>query len=242
MKFQINTFDSLSSTNDKLPELMNGKCVEGTVAVTKKQTSGRGQQNSSWESENGKNLLFSIALCPTFLKTGNMFYLSKVVSLAILDFLKEFGLDACIKWPNDIYIGDKKICGILIEQKIQAEHIQQSYIGIGVNINQVLFHAAPNPTSIKLEINRDTDIEEALNKLLQHISFRYEMLQQGKMKQIDNEYLSKLYRVTGFHTFSSEGERFKAQIVTVKSNGMLVLETKSGEVRNYFFKQVEFVR
>jgi BirA family biotin operon repressor/biotin-[acetyl-CoA-carboxylase] ligase len=221
---------------------MNGKCVEGAVVVAKKQTSGRGQQNSSWESENDKNLLFSVALCPTFLKTGNMFYLSKAISLAILDFLKEFGLEACIKWPNDIYIGDKKICGILIEQKIQAEHIQQSYIGIGININQTLFHAAPNPTSVKLETNRDTDIEEALNKILQHISFRYKMLQQGEMGQVDNEYLNRLYRATGFHAFSNEKETFKAQIVTVKSNGMLVLKTKSGEVRSYSSKQVEFVR
>ena len=134
--------------------IKNTEVAEGTVVLAKEQTSGRGQVNNTWESSYGDNLLMSIVLYPEFLHAGNQFLLSKFVSLAIVDFLSYYLENVTIKWPNDIYVGNKKIAGVLIENSLRGAFISSSVVGIGLNVNQTEFSSSiPNPTSLKNESN-----------------------------------------------------------------------------------------
>ena len=218
------------------------------------QTSGRGQQHTEWESEAGKNLTFSLALRPTFLYATQMFYLSKAVSLGVVDFLLSQKICAAIKWPNDIYVNNQKICGILIEQSIKGEYIAHSVVGIGLNVNQRVFEHAPNATSMLLCDETERDLEAALRAVAAAILHRYDFLREGILRgkgvlrngsptclqQVDSEYFSLLYRREGFHPYMCENAHFLAKILDVEASGELVLQKESGEVRRFCFKEVEF--
>jgi len=241
-------FDTLSSTNDKATDLLSKGCSEGTVAAARSQTAGRGQQNAVWESEAGENLTFSIALRPTFLHAEHIFYLSKVVSLGVVDFLLSQKINALIKWPNDIYVGERKICGILIEQSIKGEYVAQSVAGVGLNVNQRTFKHAPNATSMLLCSGAERELDDMLNSLSVCILSRYNALKEACQKNdssltlqgIDKEYHSLLYRRQVFFTYKCGNEHFTAKILSVEPSGELVLQKESGEVRRWGFKEVEF--
>ena len=140
------------STNDEASRLIqNSNVLEGTVVITGNQTAGRGQRGNAWFSEPGKNLTFSILIKPSFLSVKNQFYLNIAFSLGLFDYLKEvLKTEVKIKWPNDILVNGKKICGILIENHLQAQHIQHSIVGIGLNVNQH-HHLLATATSMNLE-------------------------------------------------------------------------------------------
>ena len=244
----VKWFNELPSTNDKAMELLHSGCSEGVVAAARRQTAGRGQQHTRWESEAGKNLTFSIALRPAFLHAEQMFYLSKAVSLGVVDFLHSQKISAVIKWSNDIYAGGRKICGILIEQRISGEYIAQSVVGVGLNVNQREFKHAPNATSMVLCGGAERELEDMLNQLTICILGRYEKLREAcksssaaVLKRLDEEYFSHLYRRRGFHAYRCGNEQLVAKIANVEPSGELVLQTKSGEVRRFWFKEIEFI-
>ena len=157
---------TLESTNSFLKQIIHSKEVKnGTIVSTKHQTTGRGQRNNVWESERNKNILMSFVFFPNNIPAENQFIISKAVSLSILDLLLKYKKNVKIKWPNDIYIDDKKIAGILIENSLRGSEISNSIIGIGLNINQTFFsNKLPNPTSLKLETNKNYKTEEILTK------------------------------------------------------------------------------
>ncbi|MDR0710853.1 MAG: biotin--[acetyl-CoA-carboxylase] ligase [Prevotellaceae bacterium] len=239
-------FDQLGSTNDKAMELLAQGCPEGLTVAALHQTNGRGQQNACWESEKGLNLTFSIALRPTFLPAESMFYLSKIVSLGIAAQLRREGINAAIKWPNDIYVNDEKICGILIEQSICGDRIAQSAVGVGLNVNQRQFAHASNATSMLLCDGKTRDVKRSLKALASAILKHYEALKCAKSKndfaKIDGEYASLLYRSSGFFPYRSGSEVFAARITAVSPSGELTLQTSDGKQRTFGFKEVEFIR
>ena len=154
-------FDCLDSTNAYLKRLMETSFEpmrdEFYIITADKQENGRGRQNKTWESECGKNLLMSVLLRSQYVPQ-KQFYICRYVSLSLVDFLtKQLAIEnVCIKWPNDIYVGDKKIAGILIEHFLQGNTINYSIAGIGLNVNQTVFpENLPNPTSIFLETNKE---------------------------------------------------------------------------------------
>ncbi|MDP4187625.1 MAG: biotin--[acetyl-CoA-carboxylase] ligase, partial [Bacteroidota bacterium] len=150
---------------------------EFTVVWADEQTSGRGEGNNFWESEAGKNLTFSIILKPCFLKIEQQFFLSKAISLAIANFLQPIAGHISVKWPNDIYWKNKKICGILIENIVEQNIIRNSIAGIGLNINQEKFLSnAPNPVSLKNIMKQDYDLEFCLKEILLQIERFYQLL------------------------------------------------------------------
>ncbi|MDH3382341.1 MAG: biotin--[acetyl-CoA-carboxylase] ligase, partial [Flavobacteriaceae bacterium] len=201
-----------------------------------------GRNNNSWESEGGKNLTFSIILYPYFINVEQQFYISKAVSLGILDFIKSYADNASIKWPNDIYVNDKKISGILIENTIKGSNIESCVVGIGFNVNQTVFKGdAPNPTSLKLILKNDIDLNESLEKICGHIEGRYLQLQNENFSEIDNEYLLNLYRYNEFSSYESMGKEFVAKIVDIKHNGHLVLEDKAGNTSEYNLNELNFI-
>ncbi len=234
-------YDEIDSTNNIATKLLSEGCDEGVVVTTDFQTKGRGQQTKSWESEPKKNLMFTVVFKPTFLNIEDQFLLSKAVSLGVVDFLALHGLAAQIKWPNDIYIGDKKITGILIEHNIMGSAISDSIAGIGININQNTFLSnAPNPTSVIIESGKELELEQALKEVLSCIEKRYTLLSKGDIASIENDYFNKLYRLNKFYPYEKNGVIFNAKIVGIKNTGELVLEDECGTQQHYAFKEINF--
>lgn len=231
-----------SSNNYALDLIKKSKVVEGTVVWALEQTKGRGQINNYWESEKGKNLTFSIILFPGFLDVEQQFLLSKAVSLGIVDFVKTYVENVSIKWANDIYVNDKKIAGILIENSIEGDKILSSIVGIGLNINQTVFISnAPNPVSLKLITGNDYDLEESLSLLCNFIESRYLQLKANELSRLNYDYLNALYRYNAFYTYESDGKQFTAKITGIAKSGRLILETKQGEIKEFDFNDVSFV-
>jgi BirA family biotin operon repressor/biotin-[acetyl-CoA-carboxylase] ligase len=233
----------LTSSNDHMKKLVVAdKLPEGSVVLALHQKKGRGMGQNSWESEKGKNLTFSLLLRPTFLPAENMFLISKTISLGIVDYLNKLDRSFTIKWPNDIYYKDKKICGILIENQLLGNKLNYSIIGIGININQEVFKSdAPNPISLLNIFNKKFNTTSCLNGILKQISIWYDMLSEGWAEKINEAYFTQLYRNTGYHAYNSEGILFKAQLKAVENDGKLVLQTAENEIKSFYFKEVEFI-
>ena len=186
-KWHIIRFEEIDSTNTEAHRNL-AVAKEGTVWTALYQTHGRGQYTRKWESTKGLNLLATILLRPEFLPANKQFHISKCTALAMCDFLRTLGLDPGIKWPNDIYIGPNKICGILIEHQLSGNNLTASIIGFGINVNQTVFPGLPNPTSIALETGKEYDVKSLLPKVLIHIQKWYQTLHNGKSGKIDRQY------------------------------------------------------
>src|SRR5688572_21618318 len=220
------------STNDEVSRLIqNSNALEGTVVIAGNQTSGRGQRGNTWFSEPGKNLTFSILIKPSFLTVKNQFYLNMAFSLGLFDYLtKALGTGVKVKWPNDIYVNGKKICGILIENHIQAQHIQHSIVGIGLNVNQRQ-HLVPTATSMNLENWKDYNLEEVLPKLLESLEIRFLQLRSQDFKKLNDDYLTSLYWRGEQHIFKSKDNTFEGTILGIDETGKLEVETKVGTIQ-----------
>lgn len=233
--------DRVDSTNSYCMKIAAEGEPEGLAVAAFIQEQGRGQRGNSWESEEGKNLTFSLLLRPNFLKVEQQFALSKAIVLSICDWLTINGLGACIKWPNDIYVGDRKICGILIENSFSSPSLEVSVIGIGLNLNQSSFSKdIPNPTSMLLLTGMQYVPATVLSELVVSIQMRYLQLRYGLQDKIDNDYINSLYRFSEYHFYKSAEGKFKAKIVGVKPTGELILETEKGEQKMFAFKEVSF--
>ena len=207
------------------------------------QSAGRGQRGHTWHSNEGVNLTFSTVLKPAFLTAVEQFMLSEVVALSLVDALAEYGVECRIKWTNDIYAGDKKIAGVLIEQSLAGDTIARTVVGIGLNVNQREFPTGlPNPTSIVVERGAECERREVLECFLKHLEKWYSRLERGEREVIESAYNYRLYRRDEFHAYAlPSGERFEAAIRGVRATGHLVLEHRDGSFGEYAFKEVEFV-
>lgn len=243
MKHHIIQIDSCSSTNSYMKTWADTEFLEeGIVVITYEQASGRGQAGTSWESEPGKNLTFSILLYPDFLPLNQFFLLSEIISLGIKNTLDKYAGNISIKWPNDIYFRDKKICGILIENELTERAFSRSIVGIGLNVNQSEFRSnAPNPISLKQITGNEFDLDILLEEVLNHCFSWYEKLRLNQTKEIKEAYFKALYRNKGFYSFKDSLGIFRANIEKVGSDGLLHLLTEDSEQRSYAFKEVEFV-
>jgi len=230
------------STNNYLKQLLlERKLEEGSMIYTDFQTAGKGQRGNSWESKPGENLLLSIVLYPNMVEISEQFIISQAVSLGVMDFLSVYTNDITIKWPNDIYWKDRKICGILIENILQDNTIIQSVCGIGININQKKFVSdAPNPVSLFQITGKTYDIELFPELLGNKIMQQYSRIKEGKISKIRAKYKAHLYRSKGFHLYNDGIGDFLARIKDILPSGILILETDKGEERQYAFKEVRY--
>jgi BirA family biotin operon repressor/biotin-[acetyl-CoA-carboxylase] ligase len=180
---------NIASTNTCAALLLKKeKPPEGTIIYTNFQSAGKGQKGNKWVSEDGKNLLLSIILFPDMIRPEKQFCISMAISLGICDFLKGLIPVCKIKWPNDIYAGDDKIAGILIENSIIGSYIESTVAGIGLNINQVNFPAfLPNPVSLKLITGKDHDPYKCLKELAAFLDRRYKQLVSGETAEIKED-------------------------------------------------------
>ena len=232
-----------NSTNNYLQSLCSEQKVEElTVVVADFQTSGRGQRGNSWESAPGKNLLFSTVIFPEFLEARRQFLISQIISLAIKEELDTYTSDISIKWPNDIYWKEKKICGMLIENDLMGRNINQSIAGIGININQEIFHSsAPNPVSLLQITGEEHDLFKILKNIMLRIQSYYSLLKKGDTTSIACQYGESLFRREGMHQYKDANGEFLARIVCVEPEGRLILEDEKLTKRGYMFKEVEYL-
>ena len=243
-------YKQLASTNSHIKEMLQSDSMlpHFTVISTDYQTSGRGQRENRWESCEGQNLLFSILLCPEEFKASEAFAISRIVSVAIAKWLATYIDNVSIKWPNDIYCGDKKICGILIENSMMGLNISTSIVGVGININQTVFSSfIPNPTSLSLITGKNYVIEDMLNGVLIEIEKQYNSYFSGISDEINALYHNMLYRLNIpskyniVNSFASTKRAEVATIVGVEPNGCLMLKHSDETVCSYAFKEVEFI-
>ncbi len=235
--------DDLPSTNTYIVKLLRDETLpEGTIVHTNYQSAGRGQSGNSWESEKGKNLLISILIFPSMIKPVNQFIISMAISLGICDFLDRHIPGCTIKWPNDIYVNNDKIAGILIENSIMGEIIEYTIAGIGLNVNQEKFLSdAPNPVSMKQLTGNHFDLTSSLSQLSSDLDKRYKLVLSESYDLIRNDYSSKLYRRNGWFNFRDMKGIFSGRIISVYETGRLQIEKKSGLFEEYSFKEIEFI-
>lgn len=243
-------FDEIDSTNTFLLKLIKDKKVpEGVIVTAKHQTAGRGQRGNTWTDASGFNLALSLYICPDFLLVPQQFYLSKMVCLGVKDALDGFLLSkVSIKWPNDLYIDDEKLGGILIETSSLGKTINDVVVGIGINVNQVIFpDNIPNPISMKLAEGRDFVIEEVLQKLLRCLEHWYDLLKNGNFQMINDAYEKMLYRLNEMASYEvkvkkgqiAEG-RIVGKIIGVDQLGHLLISTDKG-THSFDLKEIAFV-
>lgn len=243
----------INSTNTYLkahPEL--GQDEDLFALRTDYQTAGRGQLSNGWESERGKNLLCSLRWRNTNIPVAEAFRINEIVAVAICRMNLVSGDSPVIKWPNDIYVGDKKLAGILVENSLCGGVVSESIIGIGLNVNQTMFVSAPNPTSLALETGRQWDVEAVMQQVL--ASFR-EVITWSHTR-VHETYIGHLYRKDGFYPYrerevslqptapiwdDKQKDDFLAQIKDVTPQGELVLEQEDGTQKRYHFKQIQYI-
>lgn len=233
--------DEITSANIYLKDLSNVKhLADGTTVYVDFQSAGRGQRGNSWESAKGENLLFSTLLSPKDLKADRPFIVSQIISLAIKEVLDKYTSDISVKWPNDIYWREKKITGILIENEIMGDKVSRIIIGAGVNLNQEVFKSnAPNPVSLKQITGDSYDVVDILTQIIERMLFYYEKIDFPGTIKI--QYKASLFRKEGFHPFADGETTFLARIHDVEDSGLLVLETESGEIRKFAFKEIKYI-
>lgn len=236
-------FENLPSTNTQAADLLKeDRLPEGTIIQTNFQTAGRGYSSNKWESVENKNLLISIIIYPSFIKPEDQFSISMAISLGISDFLEQYIPLCSIKWPNDIYVMNDKIAGILIESAITGDKIEYTIAGIGLNINQMAFSKQiPNPVSLGQITGTVYDLKICLGKLAASLDKRYKQLISGDTEKIRNEYVSKLYRLNEWSLFKDEKEKYEGRILSVSSDGKLIIERPDNKKSEYAFKEIEFI-
>lgn len=240
---EIIELQSVGSTNtwtrDHASEL-----VAPTLVYAVEQTSGRGQKGNTWESEPGKNLTASVFFADTGIEPASQFYISEAIALAVTDLLADIGIESHVKWPNDIYVCDKKIAGILIEHSIMARCILNTVAGIGLNLNQREFLSdAPNPVSVSLLTDREFPVGRMASELAAHIVRRLKDASENQ-DSLHAEYMEKLWRGDGgTYPFFDKiaGERIEGSIACVAPDGKLTLRLSDGSRREYMFKETEFL-
>jgi len=239
-------FDTLPSTNEYAMNLLSkSKPSEGTVISTRYQSAGRGQYGSDWHSESGKAITLSVIFYPLFLNIRKQFDLNMAIALGVYDCLRENCciVDLSIKWPNDIYVGNSKLGGILIQNTISKGKITASVVGIGLNLNQHRFpNNLPNPTSILLESGIEHDRDEFINQLCSYLESYYLLLKASKIGELRERYYKALYNFQISTEYErTDGSRFKGVIRGIRREGRLCVENEDGVVEAFGFKEIKWV-
>ena len=236
MTRRIIHLQEIDSTNRYLRDIDLSPDDDMTVVVADYQTAGKGQGTNSWESEAGQNLLFSVAVIPKNISVSRQFILSEAGALAVGDALATYTDQLTLKWPNDIYWCDRKISGTLIETAVSAHGLRKCVYGIGINVNQRVFHSdAPNPVSLAQILGREIPLQDVLQSTLCALEYYLAMIYQGEADKVSMRYHHRLYRRNGLYDYKDAEGIFSAVIDHVEDDGHLVLRDE------YAFKEVSFI-
>lgn len=233
---------SIDSTNNYASKIISeGTWEHGIVIRAQEQVSGRGMLDNKWESEPLKNLSLSVILDSSFLKPSSQFEISKVAAIAVFNTIALFVNNVSIKWPNDIYVGDKKISGILIENAITGKHLSYSIVGIGLNVNQIEFRSkAPNPVSLAQLLSQSLVLDEVFDILLNQFNAAFQNLISAQ-EEVDSFYSENLYRKGIWSNYSDKNGHFEGNLIGVNEIGQLIIARRNGEQTVYHFKEVQFL-
>jgi BirA family biotin operon repressor/biotin-[acetyl-CoA-carboxylase] ligase len=239
----IRHYEKVSSTNSMASVMLRDeKPAEGTVITAAWQESGRGQKGNNWESEPGKNLLMSVILYPFIVRPENQHVISQMVSLAVADLAGALIPGVKIKWPNDIYVRDDKIAGILIEHSIMGNTISSSVAGIGLNVNQTEFSSAlANPVSMAQVTGKKHDLSMITGELIRLLDMRYAMIISGRTDELAEAYHNSLYRRGEWHRYADRNGEFTGMIESVGPGGLLMVRREKGPVTGYAFKEIDYI-
>ena len=237
---KIIRLDSVDSTNNYAANLLKqGEIESGTVILADEQYAGRGQRDAEWLVKPGENLTFSFFLANVNLSVNNQFYLTQLVSLSLIDLLLKFGVSATIKWPNDIYVGQKKIAGVLIENQLAFNQVKSSIFGIGLNVNQQEFDGF-KATSMFLESGVSKIPNDVLFSFIESFNKIGGTFSSNQVESIREEYLRNLYLRKIRALFEDELGKFEGEIVNVLDSGELVID-REGELKSYNLKEIKFI-
>ncbi len=230
----------IDSTNSFLKEwLVSKKLTDPIVVSTDRQLAGRGQRGNTWHSEPGKNLTFSIAVNPN-IPAGEQFWLNQAVSVAIVLYLSSLGIEAKVKWPNDIYVGDRKIAGILIENLIRGQLICQTVVGIGLNVNQQSFLIDnARPVSLSQLLDKKFNLKLVLEELSKLVIEQLFLFKKVNMQAL---YHLHLYGKDIQRRFrDKDGRSFDGTIIETEPTGRLVIRLADGSIKKFVFKEIEHI-
>ncbi|MDE6378210.1 MAG: biotin--[acetyl-CoA-carboxylase] ligase [Duncaniella sp.] len=245
----IVALDSVDSTSTYMARSLPD-APEGTVVTTREQSAGRGQRGNSWEAAPGLNVTMSLMLRPEGVPAREQFVISQAVALAVVDTIDPLlpaGVTASVKWPNDIYVGDRKIAGILIENVLDGTCVARSIVGLGLNVNQPRFLSdAPNPVSLFQLTGTTHDVETLTRRLAENIiaETRRALSSPREAEALAARYFARLWRAAGWWQFRDNlrGVDMTARILSVDPMGYLTLLDREGSAeRVYAFKEITFL-
>ena len=243
----IKHLDVVDSTNSYARAEASRLCAEASgkpiiAVVADFQTAGRGQRGNSWQSQQGSNLLLSIIVSPCrVLEVKKQFLLSQAAALAMHRAMKQYGIDVKLKWPNDIYVGNNKLAGILVEIDYSGLSVEQAIVGIGLNVNQCEFHSMDRvPISMKMLLDKEFAVDDVLEAVLNSFEYYYAVLLGRNRHMIAEEYKAHLLGLGKVCDFVDSAGHFKAVIEGVEPTGELILRRNDG-IQRYMFKEVELL-
>lgn len=217
-----------------------------TMVTAREQTAGRGQRGNGWASAPGLNLTLSVLFRPENILPAQQFLISQATALAVVATLNEWDITAMVKWPNDIYVGERKICGILIENSLTGMRLDHSVIGIGLNVNQTGFPPeVPNPVSMITLTEKEIPPTEVRSVMADRLETFLKLADSATgSDRIREEYRKRLWRGDGRQYMfkdTSTSETFMARIEDIEPSGPMLLIDEKGETRRYWFKEVAFL-
>jgi BirA family biotin operon repressor/biotin-[acetyl-CoA-carboxylase] ligase len=233
--------NATDSTNSYLRRLcVTESIADYTAVIAKKQTQGKGQMGTVWSSQSSKNLTFSVYKDVSKYNLEFPFYISIVTSLALLKTLQFFSISKLsVKWPNDILSEDKKICGILIENVVKQNKFQESFIGIGLNVNQTEFNNLPQASSLKIISGRIYDLDEVAHVIIKNLKHYFVILKRGQFDVLKTEYEANLFRNNKPSTFQdAEGSVFLGFIKNISETGSLQVLLENNVIKEFDFKTI----
>lgn len=233
--------DTVDSTNNYAANLCKlSKLVNGTTILTKRQNNGRGQRGATWHSEPGKNLIFSTVIYPN-LPIKRIFFLNICVSLSLVKTLNDLGIEAKVKWPNDIYIENRKVAGILIENQLGGNLVQTSVIGVGLNVNQLIFSPDINATSLSLEKGIEFELDIIFDQFFGYLDFYLDKLMESNFDFLLTRYYKDFYQLNEWCLYQDSDGVFKGMITGIDDDGHLVVKQVDG-LKKYSLKEIQFCR
>jgi len=245
-EFDLSILSSVDSTNRWLQErIKQQKAISNQVVCADYQTGGRGMGDNKWHSEKGQNLLFSIGMDASFIPASEQFLITQMIALAIVDELSYLiGSEKfSIKWPNDIFYSDRKLGGILIVNTIRASQLDQTVIGVGINVNQSIFSEwIPRPVSLSMISKQQFDALNILKAILMRFSYRTKQAEDTDgVQRIAHDYHQKMYRLDEWHFYALDNMQIELKIKGIGEYGLLILENRAGKTFSCDFKSIRFL-
>ena len=212
------------------------------IITAEKQTSGRGQRGTVWQSADGENLLMTIIVRPNALPINSCYALSVAAALALKKSMQQWGISTTLKWPNDLYYNDSKLAGILLETDCEGTNVTQAFIGIGLNINQTHFQEmSRRPTSMSIICGKKFKVNEIMHSIATNFIEIYATITRGDLNELFYEYEKSLMGYSTPQLYRDANGEFTATVEGVQRDGRIMLRCSCGELRNYYFKEIENV-